>query len=43
VAQFGGVPWAALAAGGERVHDRAPVRVTAHALGGRLAGACGGA
>jgi len=39
VAQFGGVPWAALAADGERVHDRAPVRVTAHALGGRVAAA----
>ena len=39
VAQFGGVPWVALAAGGERVHDRASVRVTAHASGGRLAAA----
>ncbi|MEY9858184.1 hypothetical protein ABH935_003797 [Catenulispora sp. GAS73] len=35
VAQFGGAPQVALAAGGVRVHDRAPVRVTAHALRGR--------
>ncbi|MEY9855899.1 hypothetical protein ABH935_001503 [Catenulispora sp. GAS73] len=33
VAQFGGVPGVALAAGGVRVHDRARVRVTAHAFG----------
>jgi len=37
VAQFGGVPGVALAGGGRDVHDRAPVRVTAHGLGGRLA------
>jgi len=42
VAQFGGVPGVALAAGGSRGHDRAQVRVTAHASCGRLSAACGG-
>ena len=42
VAQFGGAAPVALAAGGVAGHDRAPVRVTAHALGWRLAAAFGG-
>jgi hypothetical protein len=38
VAQFGWARLVALAAGGFREHDRAPVRVTAHAFG--LAAVC---
>ena len=38
VAQFGGASQVALAAGGVRGHDRAPVRVTAHTL--KLAAVC---
>ncbi len=41
-AQFGCATRLALAAAGESVHDRAPVRVTAHASCGRLSAACGG-